>query len=73
MHFRHLRLMFLLSNCLEETPFSKRSLGNISGPKWHLFCFTLYRIRVCRLQFSLNINRSGLQQLQYSDVKGEKP
>ena len=73
MHFRHLPLMSLLSNCLEETTFPKRSLGKILGPKWHLFCFTFYRIQVCRLQFTVNINRSGLQHTQSIGIKGEKP
>jgi hypothetical protein len=73
MHFSHLPLMSLLSNCLEETTFTKRIFGKILGPKWHLFCFTFYRIQVSRLQFTVNINRSGLQHRQSSGIKGEKP
>ena len=65
--------MSLLSNCLEEATFSERSLGKILGPKWHLFCFNFYGIRVCRLKFTANINRSGLQHTQSNGIKGEKP
>ena len=38
-----------------------------------IFFALIYGMRAYRLQFTANINRSGLQHTQYSGIKGEKP